>query len=126
VLFLLYASELLDICNQPKNRLSVIGFADDSHILTYGTSTEANCRALERIHEQCLDWAARHGMSFAPSKYELTHFTRSYTKFNLQASARFGNINKAPSPEVRVLGIWLDTKLKWTAHARKLSQKAAI
>lgn len=43
ILFLLYSSELLEICNQPKNKISAIGFADDTNILTYGTSTEANC-----------------------------------------------------------------------------------
>jgi hypothetical protein len=90
VLFAFYVSELLDICNQPKNRLSALGFANNTHILTYGTSTAANCRLLEWVHEQCLAWAARHGMSFAPNKYELTHFTRSRTKFDLKASARFG------------------------------------
>jgi hypothetical protein len=65
-------------------------------------------------------------MSFAPQKYELTHFTRARTKFNLQASAKFQGIDKQPASEVRVLGIWLDTKLHWTAHSRKLAQKAAI
>ena len=51
ILFLLYASELLDICHQPKNRISVVGFADDTNILTYRTSTKANCRNLEKIHK---------------------------------------------------------------------------
>lgn len=65
-------------------------------------------------------------MKFAPSKYELIHFTRSRTKFNLQASAKFGTVEKAPSQDVRVLGVWLDTKLKWTAHGRRLAKKASI
>jgi len=126
ILFLLYASGLLDICNQPKEKISAVGFADDTNIFTYGTSTEANCRTLERIHERCLEWARKHGMKFAPTKYELIHFTRSRTKFNLQASATFGNAEKPPSQDVRVLGVWLDTKLKWTAHARRLAKKASI
>lgn len=124
ILFLLYASQLLEICNRPKDRISAIGFADDSHILTYSKSTETNCRTLERIHNECLVWARRHGMSFAPQKYELTHFTRSRTKFNLQASASFNGIHKEPSKEVKVLGVWLDSKLRWTSHARELTRKA--
>jgi hypothetical protein len=125
ILFILYASELLDICNQPRARVSAVGFADDTNILTYGTSTEANCRTLERVHAQCLEWADRHGMRFSPSKYELTHFTRSRTKFNLTAGANFGPVRKDPSNEVRVLGVWLDTRLRWTAHARQVVRKAA-
>jgi hypothetical protein len=64
-------------------------------------------------------------MCFAPNKYELTHFTRSRSRFNLHTGTRFGNIDKAPSPDVRVLGVWLDTKLRWTAYARELKAKAA-
>jgi hypothetical protein len=64
-------------------------------------------------------------MCFAPNKYELMHFTCSRKRFNLHTSAKFGNIEKAPSPDVRVLGVWLDTKLKWTAHMRELKAKAA-
>jgi hypothetical protein len=125
ILFLLYAAELLEICNDPKARLSASGFVDDTNILTYGTSTEANCRTLERVHDKCLGWAVRHGMSFAPQKYELIHFTRSRTKFNLAASATFGSIQKSPTQDVRVLGIWLDPKLKWTAHGKVLESRAA-
>ncbi len=126
ILFILYASELLEICDRPKARVSAIGFADDTNILTYGTSTEANCKTLEGVHAQCLRWAERHGMKFAPAKYELIHFTRSRTKFNLEASAHFGSIEKQPTAEVRVLGVWLDTKLRWTAHARKAVQRGTI
>jgi hypothetical protein len=65
-------------------------------------------------------------MKFAPTKYELIHLTRSRTKFNLEASAHFGGTEKQPTAEVRVLGVWLDTKLRWTAHARKAVQKGTI
>jgi len=62
-------------------------------------------------------------MKFAPAKYELIHVTRSRTKFNLEASANFEGTKKQPTTEVRVLGVWLDTKLRWTAHTRKAIQK---
>ncbi len=123
VLFLFYNSELLDLCNRPKEGLSAIGFADDVNMLAYGRSTESNCRILEAGHARCLDWARRHGMKFAPSKYELIHFTRS-RRFNLQASVHLGDTEKKPSPDIRVLGVWLDTKLRWTAHCREVQRKA--
>ena len=126
ILFLFYNAELLDICNQPRQRISAVGFADDVNILTYGRSTEGNCRTLERTHSRCLEWARRFGMSFAPAKYELIHFTRHRTKFNLQANLSLGAVIKAPAPDVRVLGVWLDSKLQWTAHAREVKKKALV
>ena len=35
ILFLFYNSELLDLCQQPKEGLSAIGFADDINMLAY-------------------------------------------------------------------------------------------
>lgn len=123
ILFILYTSELLEICDHLKARISAIGFANNTNILTYSTSTKANCRTLEGVHTQCLCWADRHGMKFVPAKYELIYMTHSYTKFNLEASANFEDTEKQPTAEARVLGVWLDTKLCWTAHTWKAIQK---
>ena len=83
ILFLFYNSELLDLCQRPKEGLSAIGFADDVNMLAYSRSTESNCRILEVGHARCLDWARRHGIKFVPSKYELIYFTKSRRQFNL-------------------------------------------
>jgi hypothetical protein len=125
-LFILYASELLEIYDRPKDRISAIRFTNDTNILIYSTSTETNCRTLERVYVQYLHWAARHSMKFIPTKYELIHLTRSRTKFNLEASTYFGGIEKQPTAKVRVLGIWLDTKLCWTVYKRKAIQKGTV
>jgi hypothetical protein len=124
ILFLFYNSELLDLCQRPKEGLSAVGFADDVNILAYSRSTGSNCRMLEEEHSRCLAWAKRHGMRFAPTKYELIHFTRS-RQFNLRASIHLGSIEKQPSSDIRVLGVWLDTKLRWSAHFREVQQKAS-
>src|SRR5438874_6104840 len=90
-----YNSELLNLCQQPKEGLSAVGFADDVNMLAYSRSTESNCRILEAGHSRCLDWAKRHGMRFAPTKYELLHFTRS-RQFNLKASIRLEDQRSKP------------------------------
>lgn len=124
ILFILYNHELLEICSRPKEGITACGFADDVNILTYGRSTEDNCRTIERIYARCLEWADRHGMVFAPKKFELIHFTKARSKFNLQASVRLQDIEKAPTQTVRVLGVWLDTKLLWKAHLSQILTKA--
>ena len=54
ILFLFYTSELLEICNRPKEGLSGIGFADDVNLLAYSQSTETNCQVLERAYTKLL------------------------------------------------------------------------
>jgi len=44
-------------------------------------------------------------MSFALAKYELIHFTRHRTKFNLQATLNLGTVIKTPALDIRVLGV---------------------
>lgn len=123
ILFLLYTVELHEICNRPWEGLSGIGFSDDTNLLAYSESTEANCRKLERVHKKILQWAQKHGMKFAPGKYELIHFTRR-KGFNLQAGIQIGGVEKAPTEEVRILGIWVDPKLRWSAHWTKVQKKS--
>jgi exonuclease III len=118
ILFLLYNEELIRICNQPSLGIHAVGFMDDINILAYSASTEQNCARLSGVHKKCERWALRHGITFAPKKYELLHFTTAKKRHNLQASISIGSIEKKPTSSVRVLGVWLDPKLKWSAHAK--------
>jgi Reverse transcriptase (RNA-dependent DNA polymerase) len=112
ILFILYNASLFDIFRRYKIGVSSIGFADDLNALAYSRSTELNCRRLEALHLEALAWAKRHGISFAPEKYELIHFSRARTRFNLQASIQLTDeVTKEPAKQVRVLGVWLDSKL---------------
>lgn len=96
---------------------------DDIHVLTYGDSTERNCSTLERIHERCEEWARKHGARFAPEKYELIHFAKRPKSFNMAATLNIGQIQKVATDNVRVLGVQVDTKLKWGPHLAKIEQK---
>lgn len=44
---------------------------DYAHLIACGTSTEENCKTLEKAHEIYLEWAQKQRASFAPQKYEL-------------------------------------------------------
>jgi hypothetical protein len=123
ILYLFYAAELLEVCNNTEERLSTCGFVDDTNMLAYSRTTEENCRILERAHTRCLDWAARYGASFAPEKYELIHLSRNPKRFNMQAQLQLGTVTKAPTPTIRVLGVWLDPRLRWGAHIKKVQDK---
>jgi len=119
ILFLFYNSELLEACTSQRDCLSPTGFSDDVNILTYGTTTEGNCQRLRAAFVRCQAWARRHGVAFAQDKFELIHFTRSHTKFNLAANVQLDDITVSPTATVRVLGVWLDTKLRWGPHIKE-------
>jgi exonuclease III len=125
ILFLFFIADLLDATNDIALRVSAIGFVDDIHVLTYGDSTERNCRTLERIHERCEEWANKHGAQFAPEKYELIHFAKRPKSFNMAVTLKIGQIQKVAMDNVRVLGVQVDTKLKWGPHLAKIAQKHA-
>ena len=122
ILFLFFASTLLPALHEGKT--TAMGFVDDSNILTYSNSTEENCRQLERAHQKCLKWASQHGAAFAPQKYQLIHFTRG-RRHNLKATVQIQGFEEGPVPSLRLLGVWVDTKLQWGPHIKKAAEKGA-
>jgi exonuclease III len=125
ILFLFFIADLLEITNNEALQVSSAGFVDDVNILTYGTSTERNCEILEEIHRKCAQWAVTHGARFAPEKYEVLHLTRNPKKFNLGVAPSFEGIRIETKPHVRILGVQVDTKLRWGPHLAKIREKEA-
>ena len=122
ILFLFYNAELLERCERRDLRVSAVGFADDVNLIAYGDSTEDNCQALQEVHGECMEWARRYGARFAPEKYELMHFTRRQC-FNLEAPVQIEGRVINPGAAMRILGVWLDPRLRWKGHLDALAGK---
>ena len=122
ILFLFYNTLLLEALNQLNLQLSAVGFADDINLLAYSKSTAENCAVLESAHKRCLDWASTHGMRFAPQKYKLTHFTRRHS-FDLEALVRIQGRTITPLPTVQILGVQLNSRLRWQAYVKEVKKK---
>jgi len=118
VLYLFYNADLLEACENIRLRTSATGFVDDVNILTHSSSTEQNCITLKIIHSACEEWAKRHGSSFAKKKFHLIHFTRTLKRVNLEASLNLGEHTVEPETDIRILGVQLDTTLRWQPHLR--------
>ena len=97
-----------------------------SLILLSAKSTERNCGFLEKAHEICLEWAKTHRATFAPKKYELVHLTRRPKRVNLAATIRIDQVTITPGAAIRVLGLWIDTKLRWSPHLAKTQAKLLL
>lgn len=124
ILYLYYNADLLEICERPGTTTSALSFIDDVNILAYGTSTEENLKTLERVHTQCEAWACRHGSTFTPKKYELTHLAQNSGRFDMAATITIGGETKTPKADIRMLGIQIDTKLRWKPHVKKIQEKS--
>ncbi|EED15832.1 reverse transcriptase, putative [Talaromyces stipitatus ATCC 10500] len=72
ILFMLYIASLFRLGN-PKNKF---GYADDAANLAISTSLATNCEALSDLLQEALNWGAAEGITFAPDKYKLLHFSQ--------------------------------------------------
>ena len=61
-------------------------------------------------------------MRFPPEKYILMHFTRQ-DRFDLTALVQIKGRTVAPSPTVRILGIQLDSQLRWEPQIEATNKK---
>ena len=77
VLFLLYISTLYKALEGIQGMV-VIGFADDTNLMSFSHDPHMNCHRLEAAWGVCVRWANSHSMEFAPQKSELMHFTRAH------------------------------------------------
>jgi hypothetical protein len=61
-------------------------------------------------------------MVFAPEKYELMHFSRR-RNIDLTVPLNLAAQQIKPTQAMRVLGVWLDPKLRWKAHLDAVAGK---
>jgi hypothetical protein len=126
ILFLFFISELLETFQDVNNDTIGFGFVDDTTLVTWGATATENCIRLEEAHDKCAVWARRHGAKFAPDKYQIMHFTRKrkHPQEDLAATVRINGVPAELMPKcIKILGIWVDSKLQWKEHILKARNK---
>ena len=122
ILFLIFSRELL--LQFDNSHILATAFSDDTNLIACSQSAAANCRSLERAHEACEQWARKHGVKFSPEKYQLIHFTRKRSNGDdLRSTVHINGFDGKPCDGLRVLGVWVDSKLRWTPHAKRAAAK---
>lgn len=127
ILFMLYLAPLFRL-GRPKARFR---YADNAAILAISPSLEANCQSLSISLQEALDWGSMEGITFAPDKYELIHFSRRKDDQDPSQTPRVeaGTVTVSEStrrPYLRWLGILFDKKLSFKYHAYEATSKALI
>lgn len=125
ILFLFFNADLVEICDNLNLTATEVGFVDDINILAYGKSTQTNCNTLRYAHDECIKWARKHGVTFAPDKYELIHLSRTPRRFDMAKSLSIEGEEIAPTQSIKVLGVHIDSKLYWGPHMRSIEAKNA-
>jgi hypothetical protein len=64
------------------------------------------------------------GLNSTPQKYDLIHFTRRPRRYEMNTGIEIEGQRIVPSPDIRILGIRLDSALRWKAHLRAVEAKA--
>ena len=123
ILYFFYNANLLEICNKPDTNTITIGFINNVNMLAYSTSTEENCRTLERLYKECERWATKHGSVFAPNKYELIHLAKNSKNFNMTTTISIALETVKPKTDIKGLGLQIDCKLKWSAHIQQVQKR---
>ncbi|EED16913.1 reverse transcriptase, putative [Talaromyces stipitatus ATCC 10500] len=125
ILFMLYIAPLFRLGN-PRNRF---GYADDVANLAISTSLATNCVALSDSLQEALNWGAAEGITFAPDKYELLHFSRHKADQDptRTPSVKAGSITISENTKwlyLQWLGILFDKKLTFKWHIGEAASKA--
>ena len=109
ILFLFYNAVLLK--ELQKQKVMACGFVDDVALLVKGDSTEENCTALTKAHDEiCMSWARLHEVKFSSPKYQLCHLTKRNIDLSTAMIIDTGAVI-LPKKEIKYLKILLDSKM---------------
>ncbi|EAQ90175.1 hypothetical protein CHGG_06794 [Chaetomium globosum CBS 148.51] len=119
-LFLFFNADLVQ--RRIDSRGGAIAFVDDFTAWITGPTAQSNREGIEAIIRDALDWETRSGATFNVQKTAIIHFTRTIYKTDAQPFTIKGQIVK-PQDHVKVLGILMDTKLKYKEHIWRAASK---
>ncbi|KAI7698384.1 hypothetical protein KC353_g17003 [Hortaea werneckii] len=124
MLYIFYNAGLLETCELDEDT-SATGYIDDAAILACGDTTSETCEKLKLALEKAQHWASTHASKFAPDKFQLTHFTRSRTRFDTEKDieTEWGNI--VSNTTCKYLGVVMDQKLDWKSHIEEIRRKVS-
>lgn len=125
ILFMLYIAPLFHM-GKPETRF---GYADDAAILAISPSLTTNSQILSACLEEAISWGKAEGITFAPDKYELIHFSRRRADQDPtttpSVSAGLVTVTEGTDrPYLRWLGILFDKKLSFKWHVQEMTSKA--
>ena len=121
ILFLFFNADLV------QRRIDCYGgaiaFVDDFTAWVTGPTAQANREGIEAIIKDATEWEKRSGATFEAEKTAIIHFTRKPYKSDTSPFSIKGQAVQ-PQEHVKILGVVMDTRLKYVEHIAKAATKA--
>ena len=89
-----------------------------------GENAEANVSSIREIVNQALAWELRSGATFEGEKTALVQFTRNL-KPQSRMPVKIKGTEVLPKDEVKILGVIMDSRLRFKNHIKKISMATA-
>ena len=99
-----------------------VAFVDDFTAWVAGPTAKDNRAGIESIINTALDWERRSGATFEAEKTAIIHFTKSQYKSDSESFTVKGQ-EVRPRPHVKILGLVMDTHLKYKEHIARAASK---
>jgi hypothetical protein len=120
ILFLFFNADLVQ--GQIDSQGGAIAFADDFTAWVTGPTAQSNREGIEAIVNEALDWEERSGATFEADKTAIIHFAPKAYKLD-QGPFTIKGQTVEPKDHVKILGILMDTKLKYKEHIARAASK---
>ena len=118
--FLFYNADLVE--RRSTNREGAVAFIDDYSAWVVGRSAEENISGIREIVDHALGWELRSGATFEGEKTALVQFTRN-SRLQSSKSISIKGIEVSPCKEAKILGVLMDSELRYKNHIKKVSGK---
>jgi ribonuclease HI len=120
ILYLFFNADLVQ--RQIDANGGAIAFIDDFTAWVASPTVELNRNRLQAIIDSALDWEQRSGATFEADKTAIIHFTRNAKKLTNEPFTIKGR-DVYPKDHVKILGLVMDTRLKYKQHIARAASK---
>ncbi|CEJ62807.1 Putative Remark: Mars [Penicillium brasilianum] len=120
ILFLFFNADLVQ--RQIDSQGGAIAFVDDFTAWVTGPTAQSNREGIETIINDALDWEKRSGATFEADKTAIIHFAPKVHKTD-QGSFTIKGQPVVPRDHVKILGVLMDTRLKYKEHIARAASK---
>ena len=120
ILFLFFNADLVQ--RQIDSQGGAIAFVDDFTAWVTGPTVQSNREGIIAIINQALDWERRSGATFEADKTAIIHFAPKTRKVDQEPFSIKGQTVE-PQNKVKVLGVLMDTRLKYKEHIARAASK---